>query len=133
MAITPVELTDSFNTWRIRTNLIIAQVNALGNNNAVVITGGTINNTPIGNVTPSTGVFTNLTVLSTTDLSASALNLADNQISGNKISGGTIDNVVVEVSAAPTLNSHATRKDYVDGQISALREELVFYSLVFGE
>lgn len=31
--------------------------------NYVIITGGEINNTPIGNVSPSTGVFTDLTAL----------------------------------------------------------------------
>ena len=31
--------------------------------NYAIINGGSINNTPIGNVTPSTGVFTTLTAL----------------------------------------------------------------------
>ena len=31
--------------------------------NYIIIDGGQINNTPIGNVIPSTGVFTNLTAL----------------------------------------------------------------------
>lgn len=31
--------------------------------NYVIINGGDINNTPIGDITPSTGVFTNLTAL----------------------------------------------------------------------
>lgn len=31
--------------------------------NYVIITGGSINNTEIGNITPSTGVFTDLTAL----------------------------------------------------------------------
>ena len=31
--------------------------------NYIIINGGQINNTPIGNVTPSTGVFTDLTAL----------------------------------------------------------------------
>jgi len=31
--------------------------------NYIIINGGDINNTPIGDITPSTGVFTNLTAL----------------------------------------------------------------------
>jgi len=31
--------------------------------NYIIISGGDINNTPIGDITPSTGVFTNLTAL----------------------------------------------------------------------
>lgn len=31
--------------------------------NYIIVDGGQINNTPIGNVTPSTGVFTDLTAL----------------------------------------------------------------------
>jgi len=31
--------------------------------NYIIINGGQINNTPIGNITPSTGVFTDLTAL----------------------------------------------------------------------
>jgi hypothetical protein len=133
MTITEVELTDTFNTWRQRTNLAIVQLNNLGDNSDVNITGGDINGTQIGNVTPSTGVFTNLTVNSTTNLASSTILLSDNQISGNKVSGGTIDNVIVELSSAPTINSHATRKDYVDGEISSLRDEMIQYALTFGE
>ena len=91
MAISNVDLTDTFDDWRQTTNDIITQLNAIGPASSVSISGGTINGTSIGASDPSTGVFTTLTVSTSLTLSGASLILDDNAISGNKISGGTID------------------------------------------
>lgn len=118
--ITTVQLTDTFDVWRQRTNLVIGRFNNLGTYDAITIIGGTINGTSIGATTPSSGVFTTLTASDTLDASAASLILADNQISGDKISGGTIDSVTVLLAGTPTLNLHATTKLYVDTAISGV-------------
>ena len=132
MAISTVLLSNTFNEWRLITNQIIAQINTLGTNSTIAITGGSINGTTVGASTPSTGVFTTLRAISSLTLTGATITLDDNSISGNKISGGTIDNAMVELSAAPTQVYHATRKDYVDGQITTTRDEIMFLTLTLG-
>jgi len=132
MAISTVALTDTFDVWRQITNTIIARLNEIGDYNAVTIIGGNIDGTAIGVSTPSTGVFTALTVATSLTLTGTTLILDDNAISGNKISGGTIDNVIVELSSAPTIASHATRKDYVDTQIIGQEENAIAMAMIFG-
>ena len=133
MAISNVELTNTFDEWRQTTNSVITQLNALGTASTITISGGSIDGTTIGASSPSTGVFTTLTVSSSITLSGASLILDDNAISGDKISGGTIDNVTVQIAAAPTLASHATRKDYVDAEIEDLKQELIGIALLFGD
>ena len=113
--------TDTVNSWRLVTNQMVDRWNNLGTYDAIVITGGTINGTQIGQSTPQAGTFTNLTVNNTCDLHSATLVIADNQLSGDWVSGGTITSVVVELSnPTPTLSQHAASKSYVDGQVSAI-------------
>lgn len=132
MPIATITTSNTLNQWRPIINSIIAQVNATGEANNISISGGSINGTQIGNITPSTGVFTNLTVTSTLILTGTAIQLSDNAISGNKISGGTIDNVLIELSAEPTLTNHAATKNYVDTSITQVSDDSLINSIIFG-
>lgn len=115
MPISTISTTDSLDTHRTTFNTTVARWNNLGTYDAIVITGGNVNGTVIGNTVPSSGTFSSLTVNTTTNLSSSTLILSNNQISGDKISGGTIDTVIVELSnTTPTLSNHAASKSYVD-------------------
>ncbi len=133
MPISNIELTNTYNEWRIITNSIISQLNSLGEASDITISGGSIDGTTIGVSNPSTGVFTSLTVSTSLTLSGAALILDNDSISGDKISGGTIDNATVQIAAAPTSDSHATRKDYVDSEITDLKDELINIAMLFGD
>lgn len=120
MTISTVLLTNTFNEWRITTNLVIDQLNAIGTYDNITIEGGLIDGTTIGSVTPSAGTFSSLIVIGTIDLSTPTVIFSPDQISGDYISGGTIDNVLIELSADPTLANHAATKNYVDTEIAGV-------------
>ena len=120
MAIATVATTDTIDFQRLRLNESIARWNLLGEYNAINITGGEINGTTIGALNPTTGIFTNLTVTGTIDLSASTCIFANDQLSGNYIAGGVINNVMVELAADPTTDIQAATKYYVDQKVSAI-------------
>lgn len=120
MTLTTILPSNDFSQWLAVTNQMISRWNAIGEANAVTITGGAINNTTIGNSTPSAGFFTNLTASGSVNLSTATLSLANDAISGDAVSGGTIDNVMIELSASPSSANHATTKSYVDSLISSL-------------
>ena len=124
MTISTVDLTDTFDDWRQITNSAVAQLNDIGEYDAITIEGGNIDGTVIGATNPSNATFTTATI--------TTLLISDDSLSGNKISGGTIDSVTVELASAPTIDSHATRKDYVDGEVSSLEDSLIQLSLLFG-
>lgn len=132
MPISTITTSNTMNEWRVLINSAIAQLNDIGVYDNVNIAGGSIDNTEIGTITPSVGTFTNLIVTSTLNLAGTSIVLDNNSISGDKISGGTIDNVIVELSAAPTLGIHATNKTYVDSQVASVLEESLIYSIIFG-
>lgn len=76
--------------------------------------GGTIDNIEIGSITPSAATFTDLNA--TNDTALNTLTVA-----GNLLVAGTTSytqNISVE-EEKPLDNTHLTRKDYVDSQISA--------------
>lgn len=122
----------SFGTAFTRVNELIARANDIGIANAITITGGSINNTSIGNITPASGTFTNTVITSSLILSGASLTIDDNSISGNKIAGGTITVDYAELSNAPSAANHATTKAYVDNEIDVLRNEMVAYTIIFG-
>ena len=75
--------------------------------------GGTIDNIDIGSITPADGTFNNLVVNNQT-------NIANITVTGTAAVTGTAEFTNnIEISANPTNLNHATRKDYVDTQISA--------------
>jgi len=127
-----ITLSNNFNIMRQRCNTMIDRWNAIGEYNAINITGGAINGTTIGQSTPAVGTFSNLTVNSTMTLSSASLVLANDQISGDKISGGTIDNVTILLASAPTLTNHATTKAYVDAKTAAVEDQIIAFAIVFG-
>lgn len=103
---------------RQRLNEAIVRWNNIGTYDAITIIGGTINGTTIGNITPAVGHFTNLSASGTVTLSTATVVFAPNQISGDIIDGGTISNVLVELSADPTIPAHAVTKNYADNLIT---------------
>jgi len=113
-------------------NTVIGRVNTLGESSSVYITGGTVDGTPIGSVTPSTGAFTNLTVDTTLTLTGASIVLSNDSISGDAIDGGTITADYIELNYAPTTSNHATTKAYVDSSVSALQTQIIAYSMIFG-
>lgn len=120
---------DTFDTWRTTLNETIDRWNVLGESGSIVITGGSINGTPIGGTTPSTGIFTNISATGTVNLSAATITLADNQISGDKISGGTIDANYIVLANDPVSTTHAVRKSYVDNLVGTAETDGVIFSL----
>lgn len=136
MAIATVELTTLIDDWRLRTNEAINQLNDLGLHTSINITGGTINNTQIGNTVPTSGVFTSLRAISSIDLTNTTIVVQDDAISGDKIHGGIISNVIVDLPLAPTTNTQAANKLYVDTQVNnitqQLQDDIIAFSIVFG-
>ena len=130
MAISVVAQNETFDTWRTRLNETIARWNNLGEYDAIVITGGTIDNTEIGGTTPSVGTFTNLEVSSTFDATGATLILPDDSISGDKIDGGDMDVDNIVLGGDPLTDNHATRKSYVDGEIAAAQQDSI--ALIIG-
>lgn len=122
----------TFGTWATTTNQVISRVNAIGTYDNVTITGGLIDGTTIGSTTPSLGTFTDVTINSSLTLTGAVLVLDSDSISGNSIYGGTITVDYVELNQTPTANNHATTKSYVDTEISTVRNEMIAYTLIFG-
>lgn len=132
MAITTVAQSDDFDTWRTTLNTTVTRWNALGTSSAIVITGGSINNTAIGASTPSTAVFTNCTVSSTIDIRGASILLDNNSISGDAISGGTATFNYVELNNAPTATNHATTKTYVDTGLTTTENNALALAIALG-
>lgn len=133
VSVDPTTLVDA---WRTRTNELIERANALGEANAITITGGAINNTTIGTTTPTSGRFTTLKVTQSIDLTNTTIVIQNDSISGDKVHGGTISDVTVELPNAPTLNTHATNKAYVDDLVNSistnLKDDMIAYAIFFG-
>jgi adhesin HecA-like repeat protein len=72
----------------------VAVTGTLSATGGVTLSGGTINNTPIGGTTPNTGAFTNLSYTGTLTGSTGILNIGSGQIykdaSGNVTLGGSL-------------------------------------------
>lgn len=132
MAIPAITTMNTYGQWRTIINSAVAVLNDLGEYDDIRIIGGEIDGTPIGSVTPSTGIFTNITVSSTLQLTGATLILDNNAISGDKISGGTIDNVIVELPALPVTATQAANKSYVDLGVAEAKEEALIFSIIFG-
>jgi hypothetical protein len=113
----PNDISDTWLTLVQRVNTMIGRFNDLNTYDDIVVTGGTISGATI--TTPSLSAVS-ATITSSLTLSGATITLDNDAISGDKISGGTIDDVMVELSATPTANNHATSKQYVDGLIGTL-------------
>lgn len=118
MTINNVLLTNTFNDWRVTTNLVIDQLNAIGTFDAITLSGGLIDGVNIGSINPFPGTFSTLTAENTFNVQGASLFFDNDQISGNYIDGGTISDVMVELSGPPTAAFHATTKQYVDDEIA---------------
>jgi hypothetical protein len=129
--INTVTVTNTFDYWRLAFNATAARWNDLGTYDAIIITGGSINGTTIGNLVPAAGTFTNLVVTGTINLSAATITLSDNQISGDKISGGTITVNYCELSNTPVNNNHAASKQYVDTKFLEDSGDGLRYAMIF--
>ena len=116
------------------TDLIAQSVQIFGGNatnmwsvatNNAIITGGTINNTPIGNSTASTGKFTtvnaatvNVALLNNTDGNVTTL-VATNFGTGNAvITGGSIDNAPIGATTASTGNFIVANVNTIDAYLT---------------
>ena len=117
--------TDTYLTLVQRVNTMIARFNNLNTYDDIIITGGSITGATIDT---TSGEFEGLTVTNSIDLQGATIILTADSISGNAIDGGTISDVYVELSGAPTLGSHATTKTYVDGLISSLSSSIISLS-----
>lgn len=83
--------------------------------NTGVLAGGTIDNAVIGGTTAAAGTFTSLSASSATVGGSAVVTLAATQTLTNKtISGGTVTGAVVTGLSAPSGNSDAATKSYVD-------------------
>ena len=96
MIYSPLITADTLNAERLVVNDMGTRWNNLGTFDAITITGGSIEGTTIGVVTPQAGHFTTLSATGT--LTASTVTLAN----------------------APTAADHATRKDYVDTLVGSV-------------
>jgi hypothetical protein len=124
----------TFNQWAVITNQLVERFNNLNTYDDINIIGGIIDDTSIGENTPSVGIFTNLSAVGTVDIrGASSLLFNDNQISGNVIDGGTISNTRVLLSdLTPDTPNDATPKQYVDNLITSNEQVSFMHALIIG-
>jgi hypothetical protein len=124
----------TFNQWAVITNQLVERFNNLNTYDDINIIGGIIDDTSIGENTPSVGIFTNLSAVGTVDIrGASSLLFNDNQISGNVIDGGTISNARVLLSdLTPDTANDATPKQYVDNLITSNEQVSFMHALIIG-
>ena len=107
------------------TNLRAASVEMFGGNignmysivtNNAIITGGTIDNTPIGNTTPSTGVFTTVEAQTTNVTNGNVTTLVATNLStaNARVTGGYIDGTAIGATTANTGNFTTANATTVD-------------------
>lgn len=130
--INQVAQSDTFETQRQIINQSIDRWNVLGSSASITIAGGSIDDTAIGQTTPSQGTFTIVTVSNTLDVRGTTILTDPGIFDATIISGGTLTVDSVVLTGPPTADLEAATKKYVDDSVASVDDQTIAFAIALG-